>query len=470
MNKPVEHGVAKALDSVQERLTGYACRLDYDGLPVDAVHAAKVRIIDTLGALIGGFFGEPCQMGRNLAARVPDPHGSTIIGTRIRTTPDMAAFANATAARYVEMNDVYHWPGSSGGHPSDVLVPILAVAEQGRASGREFIAGVVLGYEIYLRLSDAISHSGFDCANFACLGVSAASAKLMGLTPSQTSHAIGMAAVSGNILKQVRTGHLSMWKAVAAGQAGRAGIFAAQLAREGMEGPHLPFEGKHGWCKHVAGVPIALDSMGGNGTPFKIGDVLIKQRSSCATTISSILAAEKAAVLLGSRQGEVKKVTVEAYEKAKVGMGTGEHHWNPQSRETADHSIPYVVAATLMDGTVTPRQFNDAHIWSPELRRLLAKIEVVANDEFTRAYENLPVVHRTRVTVVMADGEKIIGESGGDKGDLSNPKSDAEIEEKFRSMTEDHIGGKRVRVLLDRLWNLEQLQDVAEIPPAFVLA
>jgi len=466
----VEHAVAKALDSVQARLASYASDLDYDSLPAEAIHAAKVRIIDTLGSLMGGFFGEPCQMGRNIAARAADPAGATVIGTRIKAAPDMAAFANATAARYVEMNDVYHWPGSSGGHPSDVLMPILAVAEQARTSGRDFIAGVVLGYEIYLRLSDAITHSGFDCANFACLGVTAASGKLMGLSSDQIFHGIGMAAVSSNILKQVRTGHLSMWKAVAAGQAGRAGIFAAQLAREGMEGPHLPFEGKHGWCNHVSGMPIALAEMGGRGTPFKIGDVLIKQRSSCATTISSILAAEKAAVLLGSRQAAVNKVLVEVYEKAKVGMGTGEHHWNPQSRETADHSIPYVVAATLMDGTVTPRQFNDARIWSPELRTLLAKIEVVANDDYTRDYERLPVVHRTRVTVTLADGETIVGESGGDKGDLSNPKSDAEIEAKFRSMTEDHLGAKRVRALLDQLWYLEQLQDISEIPPALLIA
>ena len=185
MNRPVEHAVAKALDSVQARLASYASDLDYDSLPAEAIHAAKVRIIDTLGSLMGGFFGEPCQMGRNIAARAADPAGATVIGTRIKAAPDMAAFANATAARYVEMNDVYHWPGSSGGHPSDVLMPILAVAEQARTSGRDFIAGVVLGYEIYLRLSDAITHSGFDCANFACLGVTAASGKLMGLSSDQ---------------------------------------------------------------------------------------------------------------------------------------------------------------------------------------------------------------------------------------------------------------------------------------------
>ena len=168
MNKPVEHSVNKAVDSIQQRLTSYACGLNYDGLSPEAIHAAKVRIIDTLGALIGGFFGEPCRIARNLAAQMPNPGGATVIGTRMKTTPDMAAFVNATTARYVEMNDTYHWPGSSDGHPSDVVTPVLAAAEHAQVSGREFITGVVLAYEVFLRISDVFHNRGFDHTNF-CL-------------------------------------------------------------------------------------------------------------------------------------------------------------------------------------------------------------------------------------------------------------------------------------------------------------
>src|SRR3954452_3984730 len=114
MNRTAEVGVKQA-DTTQARLAGYAAALGYAQLDAETVHAAKVRVIDTLGALIGGFFGEPCRTGRDLAARLPQPGGATIIGTRLTTSPDLAAFVNATTARYVEMNDVYHWPGSSGG-------------------------------------------------------------------------------------------------------------------------------------------------------------------------------------------------------------------------------------------------------------------------------------------------------------------------------------------------------------------
>jgi 2-methylcitrate dehydratase len=129
-----------------------------------------------------------------------------------------------------------------------------------------------------------------------------------------------------------------------------------------------------------------------------------------------------------------------------------------------------VVAAALMDGTVTPRQFDDAHIRSPQLRALLPKIEVVENPEFSEAYHRVPVVHHTRVTVEMDDGERIVGESGGPKGDLSNPKSDAEIEAKFTGMTAEYLGTARTEALLEQMWKIDQMDNVADLPPALLFA
>ena len=466
MNKPAEHGVNKAVDSIQQRLTSYACGLKYDGLPPEAIHAAKVRVIDTLGALVGGFFEEVNHVSRGLAARMPSADGATVIGTRMKTLPDIAAFVNATAARCVEMNDSYHWPGSAGGHPSDVVMPVLAAAEHVQANGREFITSIVLAYEVFCRISDAFRNPSFDPTIFSCLASAMAAGKLLGLTSGQLSHCISMAIVPNNVLRQVRKDNASMFKSAASGQAGRAGVFAALLARAGMQGPHLPFEGKAGWCDHVAAERFSLETLGGNGTPFKILDPHVKYRASCGTAISSVLAAEKVAPL---NVKEVKQVIVEVYKDAKDRCGTGAHRWNPDTRESADHSIPYNVAATLMEGTVTPRSFNDAHLWNPELRTLLQKIEVVENEKFTKSYKRLPVEHHTRVTVVMDNGERLVGKTGGDRDDMGAQKGDAEIEQKFRGLTEDPLGAKRVNLILDRLWHLEAMDNVMMIPPAFVL-
>ena len=227
MSESGKNNVNKAVDSIQQRLTSYACGLKYEDIPADVVHTAKVRVIDTLGALMAGFFGEPCFIARNVAAEMPDPNGATVIGTRMKTTPDMAAFVNATTSRYAEINDNYHWPGSFHGHASDTVTPVLAVAELTQAGGRDFITGVILAYEVYLRFSDVFNNQGFDISNFCCLSTAMAGAKLLGLTPEQLSHAISMAVVPNVSLKQVRIGHQSMFKAAATGQAGRAGVFAA---------------------------------------------------------------------------------------------------------------------------------------------------------------------------------------------------------------------------------------------------
>jgi 2-methylcitrate dehydratase len=466
-NTTMEKHTEKAVDAIQERLTRYACNLSFDDLPADIVHAAKVRIIDTLGAMLGGFSAEPCRITRDFAARRLMPDGATILGTRMKTTPDMAAFTNATTARYAELNDIYQWPGSFGGHPSDTITPMLAAAEHAHADGRRFITGVVLAFEVYTRFSDIFHNGGFDAGTFCALANAAGAGKLLGLSSDQFSHCIAMAIVPNNMLRQARYSHLTMWKVATAGQAGRAGVFAALLAKAGMEGPHLPFEGKAGWCDHVARERFALTEMGGKDTPFRIISTLIKPRPSSGPTIPSILAAEKVAPLINVN--DVQSILVEVHRITMEFGARGRHFWTPESRETADHSVPYVVACALIDGTVTLRSFDDAHLWNPQLRALMQKIEVVENDEFTQAYDRQPQQHRTRVTVVTTSGERFVGEVGTAQDSLGQHLDDAKIAAKFRGLAEDALGTKRVDHILEMLWNLERIDDVCSIAPALVL-
>ncbi len=458
----------RATDQLQQHIVEYAHWLNFDALSREAVHATKALTIDTLGVLIGGFCYEPCRMARNLAMRMPSTAGATIIGDRIRTSTDMAAFVNATTARYVEANDVYarYKPGSAHGHPSDVIMPLFAVAEQVHASGREFIASIVLAYEVYLALCDTFHNKSFDPSTFGCAAVSVAAAKLLRLSEVQTAHALSMAIVPNNILVQVRQSHVTMWKAAAAGKAGQAGVFAATLARAGMEGPHLPFEGKAGWCAHIAREPLTLEIKGGRHAPFLILASRIKPRPARALTVASIMAAEKLAAELADVSA-IQEVLVEVHKQAS--HGTSEHHWHPDTRETADHSIPYVVAAALMTGLVTPRSFDDAMLWNPRLRQLMPKISVIENHEYTLAFEGLPQQYRARVTVTTSDGLRLTAESGGDADDLAATKSDAQVADKFRIFTEDLLGTRRVHALLERLWQLENIDDVALLPPELVL-
>jgi len=467
MSKPSAHAANKAIDSVQARLTEYAIQLRYEDLAPQAIRAARMCLIDTLGALICGFFGEPCRIARDLAAQMPDDAGVSVIGTRMKCTPDMAAFVNATTARFAELTDIYHWPGSSVAHPSDILTPVLAAAEHAHASGRDLITSIVLAYEVCLQVACAFRNDGFDNTNFGLLGTAAGAGKVLGLSADQLAHCLSMAVVPNNILKQARRGQKTMFKAVASGQAARAGVFAALLARAGMEGPHLPFEGKAGWIAHVAGGRFTLGALGGGDVPYKILGTRIKNRPAAGPSIASILAAEKLAPL---NIDDIHEIIVEVHKLAKSNTAPGERPWPLGSREDADHSTPYLVAATLRDGTVTLSTFDDAHLSNPELRALTQKVEIVVNDDFTRAYESVPQEHHSRVTVVTNSGERLVAAAGGDADDLSAPRTEKQIEEKFRSLTEDYLGTKQVSRILERLWSLDDIADVGVIAPMFTLA
>lgn len=462
------HENSASRDSIQDRITQYAGDLDYAHIPADVRHAAKTRLIDTLGVLIGGYDGAPCRIARDLAAQMPNAAGATIIGTALKTTPDMAAFVNATTARYAELTDTYHWPGSAYGHPSDIVMPVLAAAEVAKAGGRELITAIVLAYEIFCRLSDGFHNKGFDPLNFACIATAAAAARLFGLTAEQRAHAIAMAAVPNIMLKQVRVDHLTMFKVAASGQAGRSGVFAAMLARAGMEGPHLPFEGRAGWCENIARERFSLETMGDADTPYKILATRFKTRPCAGNTISSVLAAEKITSL--KNPGDVERISVEVYKRAKIASGSDAHFWNPDSPGTADHSIPYLVAVALLEGTITPRSFDSEHLRNTAVRGLMARLEVIENEDYTRAYEQLPQAHYTRVTVFMQDGTQCVGQSGGGADDLAADKTDAQIAGKFSSLVKPALGEDGVARALDQLWRLEDMQNVAHIVPLFTFA
>jgi 2-methylcitrate dehydratase len=237
------------------------------------------------------------------------------------------------------------------------------------------------------------------------------------------------------------------------------------LAADGMEGPYQPFEGKAGWIVNVAKQPFALGQMGGDGTPFKIEETLMKKRAACATSVSTILAAEKIAPL--ADPAEVRHVKVETYERSRLICGSEPHHWAPESRETADHSIPYGVAAALVEGTVSPASYDDTHLRDGRIRALMGKLEVVENPEFTSAYEQHPVVHRSRVTVTLRNGELQVGEAGADAEDLSTPMTDEQVELKFRRLTENVLGARRVTSILGHLWSIEDVNDIGKVVAAF---
>lgn len=445
------------MTTIAEQLADFAHRLRFEDLPKDVVHEAKRRVIDSIGCALGAFDFEPCRIARQVALDVKGRHPATLLGTTQTAAPDLAAFANGTMIRYLDYNDTYL--SKEPAHPSDNLSAALAASEAEGADGKALITGMIVGYEIQCRLCDAaaLRTRGWDHVTYGALSTSLVAAKLMRLSKEQTIHALNLAGVANIALRQTRVGELSMWKGSAFANAARNGIFAAQLAREGMTGPSPLFEGEKGFFKTVTG-PFALSPLGGKGGPFKITDTYIKTYPAEYHAQSAI----EAALLLRPNcpLKDIDSVTVKTFDVAVEIIGKDPEKWRPTSRETADHSLPYLVAVALMDGAVGLEQFTETRMADPKLRSLIQKVSVVADPDLSRAY---PEAMPNEIEVKTAQGQSHRMKVTYPKGHPKRPLTDRELEDKFISLTRPHLPSKQIRRLLDRLWKLDSLKKIDDL-------
>ena len=242
-----------------------------------------------------------------------------------------------------------------------------------------------------------------------------------------------------------------MWKGCATAGAIRTGVFAAELAAEGMTGPGHPFEGRDGLWQHLATEAPKWERFGGGGEPFSITGTSFKAYPSVIHTQGPI------GLVLELRQqvgiAHIESVRVATYAEAVRRTAAEAEKWDPATRETADHSIPYLVAAALADGGVTPATFARSRIQDPALRPLMKKLTVVEEPEFTRRY---PAESCTRVEVTTTDGRRVVAETSHPKGHRRNPLTDGEVERKFRGLASGALGARGCDRVLAEVWNLEK--------------
>jgi 2-methylcitrate dehydratase len=408
----------------------------------------KRTLIDTLGCGAGALDAEPASIARRIASRVQGNPPARLLGSPERTSTELAAFANTVLVRYLDCNDTYAARGT--GHPSDMIPGVLAMADGRRASGRAVITAIVAAYEVFCRLADAVPLKGWDQGMFAAIGTACGAGKILGLDRTALGNAVSIAITSGVPLGVTRIGELSMWKGCATAAAVRTGVFAADLSAEGMTGPGAPFEGRDGLWQHLGTETPKWERFGGGDEPFRITRTSFKAYPSVVHTQGPV------ELILDLRKhvapAEIASVHVATYGEAVRRTATEAEKWNPQTRETADHSIPYLVAAALQDGGVTPATFAPARIQDAGLRPLIEKLTVVEEAEFTHRY---PAESCTRIEVTTTDGRRIAAETRHPKGHFRNPLSDGEVEAKFRGLASGMLGAERCDPGLAGIWKLE---------------
>ena len=450
------------MDRTTEALSSYACNLTYEDLPPDVVHQVKRTVADTLGCAVGGFLSEPAKVARKLAGEVTSGTPSRILGTSSYSSLDMAGFANGVMVRYLDCNDSYFSPG--GGHPSDMISAALAVADSLDADGRTVITAIVLAYEVFCRIADQVPDNQWDQGVLSVIGAACAAGKVMGLDEEQMGHAISLAVVPNVPLRVTRMGELSMWKGCAAAAATRSGIFAAQLAAEGMTGPFEPFEGRLGLWDQAIGYPVEIEAMGGDAVPFRILNTIFKFYPSQIHTQAPI----DLAIQLHDRVqlDDIASIKIQSYRSAVSSASTEPEKWDPQTRETADHSIPFLTAVGLRDGAVTPGTFAPERIADPGLRTIINKMRIEEAPNFTERY---PVEYNCRIEVIKNNGQTEVAATSYPKGHGKNPLSDADVDAKFRRLACPTITGQQCEQALELIWSLENLPNLRDIFDSLVV-
>jgi 2-methylcitrate dehydratase len=455
------------VDRVLQLVSDYAISWDYERLSQEVVHQVKRRLIDSIGCAIGGYLAKPSEIARAHALEVRANPGATVLGTRHRSAPELAAFANAVMVRYLDFNDTGCLDMSA--HPSVNIPAVLAAAEYADASGQTAISGIVLAYEVQGRFADVCSSllsRGWDiAANYAVLASAAGAGKVLGLSRENMANALALAVNSGISLGQSRVGSLSMWKGCSEANASRNGLFAALLARRGMTGPEEAFEGSKGYFKIVIGT-AELPSFGVDGQIFKVQETAFKYYPSDYEAQCAANPAVELHYALGAQVEEIEMVIVDTYDFAMEISADTRDKWHPKTRETADHSIPYVVAVALTKGSVWLDDFTPERIRDPRLLALMQKIEVRRNEEYTRAF---PESNCCRIEVITRSGERHVREIRYAKGHPKNPMTDQEIEAKFRRLTEPVMKPAQINAILNRLWHLEEVYDLREMLTLFEL-
>jgi 2-methylcitrate dehydratase len=445
--------------TLAEQLAHLSVELKYEHLPAPVVHEVKRRVIDSVGCALGAWNAEPCVIARRVASAFSANGGATLLGTKHQAPPDWAAFANGCLVRYLDYNDTYL--SKEPAHPSDNIPAALAVAESVNANGRELITAIALAYEVQCRLCDAASirARGWDHVTYGAFSTALAAARLMGLDAERTRHAIGIAGVASAALRQSRVGELSHWKGCAFANAARHGVFAALLARAGMTGPAPIFEGEKGFEKLVSGslhdlkLPIA-----GSGL-LKDDLMILKTHIKFWPAEYHSQSAIEAALKLRTQindPGEIESVLVESHDAAVDIIGSEPEKWRPTSRETADHSLPYIVAAALVDGEVTVKQFAPERFTEPKLLALVNRVKVERHAELSAGY---PEAVGNKLTVRLSKGREFSERVDYPRGHARNPLSDAEVEAKFHHLADGVLGRERAESVLHLLWRLEEARE-----------
>jgi 2-methylcitrate dehydratase len=446
-------------DRILNHLCDYALKLSYHDLSPEVIGRARHIVLDTVGCALGGAESPPAKIARAAASEITSAVPSTVMISGQKTSLDLAAFANGVMIRYLDFNDTY--AGSPTCHPSDLLAPVLAVVDAKSGAGKDVILGMVLGYEVLCGLIDAGTKerdNSWDQSTYGVIGAAVAAAKLFGHSREQMANAISLAVTSHISLEQIRRGQISHWKGCALANASRNAVFCALLAGKGMTGPEEVFEGKAGFFNST-GIRFEIKPFAHAADDFRIMKARVKAFPSGYFSQSAI----EAILNLRSQITDldaIKEIRLQTFPAGYEVMGSGEANWRPESRESADHSLPFVMAVALMEGNLEIRHYDQLYYKRPEVRALMQKIKVRIGEEPVAAWPEVPL---NIVDIELKSGNVLSTKVAYHLGHFKRLMTDEEQERKFRPLAEPLLPKKQIDDLLACLRRLDEVESIGEL-------
>jgi len=471
------HAVAASKKYLSHDLAEWAAGLRFEHLSPKAIEAAKLFWFDSLGCALGGSQQEDAHMllahHREMAGAGAGSGPATCFVSGFKTNPVDAAFINSHMVRAMDYNDIY-WKADPC-HPSDIICGPLALCEMLGKSGQDLILATIIAYEVEQRLCEfgvpGVREYGWHHATLTAFAAPLAAGRVLELSVDQLVQAIGICASRTFTPGAVTAGKLTNMKNTVDPWATRMGVESALLARRGYSGPEHMIDGKEGLYAvfgHVQykGTPARFDSeVLLNGLPrsagdhYRINDCGMKSYPIEALSHAPLTAMMKCVKENGIRAGEVAEVKVEVIARAADILGDP-HKYRPDSKETADHSLPYCMAVGLVDGMVTPLQFKEERVLDKALIPIMDKVKVVANDEFEALF---PKFQPSRVTITTTEGKSFSKRVDVPKGDPRDPMTAEEIGVKFHALGDSIIGKGKCDALAKAVLSLERMANVREL-------
>ncbi|MBZ5510305.1 MAG: MmgE/PrpD family protein [Acidobacteriia bacterium] len=442
-------------------ISKFAASLKFEDLSPDAIYQAKRFLLDSLGCALGGYRQHDVIIALQVLDEIAGRGPCTVIGSGKRVDAVSAALANALMIRCMDYNDIY-WKQDPS-HPSDIFPAALACCERAGSDGRELIVGLVLGHEFECRFCEAafpgIRERGWHHATLTAFVSPIVAGRALHLSAEQIQHAIGISASRHATLGAVTAGKLTMMKNTVDPMATQSGVLAALMAEKGYTGPEHVVDGKEG-LTHCFGPEWKLNVLtDGLGESWRITQCGMKFFPTEALTHAPISAVLDLVREHDLKPEQVEKVHIRSLARA-ADILSDPSKYDPHTKETADHSLPYVIAAALVDRQVTPAQFTPEKIMDPQIRAQLRKVEVVGDPEIEKVF---PALQRVIVTIRTTSGQEFTRQLDYPKGDPRNPLSDAEIEEKFAALAGPVLSRAAQKKVREAVWNLEKLESVTAL-------